>query len=240
MCYLVTQKSNASEISAYYDAPVTNSEEIEEMKTWFKADGFAHPKLMVLRDQEGKRELELQQWGLMPSWNMPMDKMLKLAKGTLNAKSETIRDLKSFKNSIDSKRCIIPVNNFFEYKHVKEEKEVQKLPYLIHPVEQPFFNLAGIYSHYKNPATDQWITSFSIVTEPANVFMAGIHNSAKRMPLMVSNELINDWINPSSPQKMVDEIMQFACDDSYLAAYRVRQDLKKAGNDESVMAQIES
>lgn len=238
MCYLVTQKSNASEISAYYSAPFSRPEEIELVKTWYKADGFAHPSLLVLRDQEGNRELELQQWGLMPSWNMPLLAMLKLAKGTLNAKSETVRELKSFKNSIQSNRCVIPVDNFFEYKHVKEGTETLKLPYLIHPVSQPFFNLAGIFSNYRNPETDKWLTTFSIVTEPANVFMAEIHNSAKRMPLMLSNELINDWINPSSPPQLIDEIMRFSCDDSHLAAFRIRQDLKKAPNDESVLMPV--
>lgn len=238
MCYLVTQKSSAKEITKHFGAPMRNPEELELVKIWYKADGFAHPNLLVLRDHQGERELELQQWGLMPSWNMPLEKMMKLAKNTLNAKSETVRELKSFKSSIVNKRCIIPVNNFFEYKHVKEGKETLKLPYLIHPHEQPFFNLAGIYSNYKEPGTDKWTTSFSIITEPANIFMAEIHNSAKRMPLILSDAMINDWINPDSPQNMIDEMMRYSIDDTCLASYRVRQDLKKSGNNESVLAPV--
>ena len=235
MCYTATQTSKAYEYQDYYHASIVKLEDIEKMQTWYKADGFSHPKLLVLIDHEGNRELELQQWGLMPTWNMPLTEMLKKAKGNLNARAETIRELNSFKNSIKSKRCIIPVNSFFEYQHIGEGKEKKKLPYLIHPVNQPFFNLAGIYSHYLNPETKQWLTTFSIVTEPANNFMADIHNSAKRMPLMLANELISDWINPNSSAAMIDEILQFSCDDSHLSAYRIRQDLKKAENDESVL-----
>lgn len=238
MCYTATQTSKSYEYQDYYNASMAKLEDIEIMQTWYKADGFAHPKLLVLLDHDGQRELELQQWGLMPSWNMPLTEMLKKAKGNLNARAETIRELNSFKNSIKSKRCIIPVNSFFEYKHVGEGKEKQKLPYLIHPVNKPFFNLAGIYSHYLNPETKQWLTTFAIVTEPANKFMADIHNSAKRMPLMLSNEMISDWINPNSSTATIDEILAFSCDDAYLSAYRIRQDLKKAENDESVLIPI--
>ena len=238
MCYTATQTSKAYEYQDYYNASVARLEDIEIMQTWYKADGFAHPKLLVLLDHDGNRELELQQWGLMPSWNMPLSEMLKKAKGNLNARAETIRELNSFKNSIKSKRCIIPLNSFFEYQHVGEGKEKQKLPFLIHPVNQPYFNIAGIYSHYLNPETKQWLTTFAIVTEPANKFMVDIHNSAKRMPLMLSNDLVSDWINPASPPGIIDEILQYSCDDSHLAAYRIRQDLKKADNDESVLEPV--
>jgi len=241
MCYTATQTSKAYEYQDYYNASMARLEDIEIMQTWYKADGFAHPKLLVLLDHDGHRQLELQQWGLMPSWNKPFKEMLKLAKGNLNARAETIREKTSFKNSIKAKRCIIPVNSFFEYKHVGEGKEKETLPYLIHPVNQKFFNLAGIYSHYFNPETREWITSFAIVTEPANTFMADIHNrneNDKRMPLMLSNDLISDWINPASSPGLIDEILQYSCDDSHLAAYRIRQDLKKAENDESVLEPV--
>lgn len=242
MCYTATQTSKAYEYQNFYSASMARLEDIEIMQTWYKAYGFDHPKLLVLLDRDGNRELELQQWGLMPSWNKPLTEMLKIAKGTLNARAETIRKLSSFKNSIKSQRCIIPVNSFFEYKHVGIGKKKQKLPYLIHPVNQPYFNLAGIYSHYLiNPKTKEWLTTFAIITEPANTFMADIHNRKeddKRMPLMISNEMISDWINPASPPGIIDEILGYRCDDSDLAAYRIRQDLKTAENDESVLLPI--
>jgi len=234
MCYTATQVTKAYEFQDFYKASLPKPESLEKLQPLFKASGFVHPYLAVIFQKNNKRQLEAMKWGLMPTWKKPLTDMVKLAKSTLNAKAETLRTLPSFRASVKDKRCIIPVNSFFEYKHVDGDK----LPYLIHPKEQPFFNLAGLYSHYKNPDNNEWLTTFTIVTEPANVFMSDIHNSAKRMPLMLSNELIADWINPDSPSSMVDEILKYACDDSSLLAYRVRRDLIKAPNDESVLTPI--
>ena len=235
MCYTATQTSKAYEFQDFYKAKIPNPESIEQHAPLFKADGFTHPDLFVLLQKEGDRELQLMQWGLIPGWKKSMADMRKLSNSTLNAKSETVRSLPSFKNSIVSKRCIIPVNSFFEYKHVDGDK----LPYLIHPKEQPFFNLAGIYSYYLNPDNNEWLSTFSILTQPANVFMADIHNSAKRMPLMLSNELISDWINPETPASQIDEIMKYTCDDSSLAAYRVIRNLKTVPNSPEVLDAIQ-
>lgn len=234
MCYTATQVTKAQDLQSLYQASINPSLTPEYESQFYKADGFTHPSLLILLNQEGGKAIDLFQWGLMPTWKKPLADMKKLSNSTLNAKSETVRNLPSFKNAIVKQRCIIPVNSFFEYKHVDGDK----LPYLIHPVEQPFFNLAGLYSFYKDPETNEWHKTFTILTQPANVFMADIHNSAKRMPMMLDNSLITDWINPDSPSALIDDIMQFACDDSSLHAYRVARDLKKLPNNENVLTPI--
>ena len=231
MCYTATQVSKAYEYQSFYVAKLSPHITSEDVGTFYKADGFAHPDLVVIVKRESGIEIDIMKWGLLPSWKKPLADMMKLSNSTLNAKRETIWEKPSFKGSIVNKRCIIPVNSFFEYKHVDGDK----LPYLIYPKSHPFFNLAGIYSYYKNPDNDQWIKSFSIITQEANEFMADIHNTAKRMPLMLSQDLVNEWLNPNAPRSIVDEIMQYSCDDDSLAAYRVRRDLKKLPNDESVL-----
>lgn len=235
MCYAGTQVTKAYDLQGYYQANLAPSLTPEYESKFYKADGFTHPSLLILLNQGSGKAIDLFQWGLMPTWKKPLADMKKLSNSTLNAKSETARTLPSFKNAIVKQRCIIPVNSFFEYKHVDGDK----LPYLIHPVEQPYFNLAGLYSFYKDPETNEWYKTFTILTQPANVFMADIHNSAKRMPMMLDNSLITDWINPDSPAALIDDIMQFACDDSSLHAYRVARDLKKLPNDENVLKPIE-
>ncbi|RZJ83944.1 MAG: SOS response-associated peptidase [Chryseobacterium sp.] len=235
MCYTATQVTKAYDLQGYYQANLAPSLTPEYESQFYKADGFTHPSLLILINQGDGKLVDLFQWGLMPTWKKPLADMKKLSNSTLNAKSETARNLPSFKGSIGSKRCIIPVNSFFEYKHVDGDK----LPYLIHPVEQAYFNLAGLYSFYKDPSTNDWHKTFTILTQPANTFMADIHNSAKRMPMMLSNNLIDDWINPDSPVGLIDDIMQFSCDDSALSAYRVARDLKKLPNDENILKAIE-
>ncbi|MBO9671981.1 MAG: SOS response-associated peptidase [Sphingobacteriaceae bacterium] len=232
MCYRATQTNKAYEYAEYYSAQLINELDLNE-QIYYHANGFAHPNLVTIAAKDGARQAERMQWGLMPNWKKPLTDMLKLSNNTLNAKSETIFDLTSFKGSIMTKRCILPVNGFFEYKEVNKDK----LPYFIHPKEHPFFNLACIYAFYQDPENQQWHKSFSIVTAPANELMASIHNVKLRQPVIISNEQINSWLDPSTSKEEVIHLMQ-PCDDRNMAAYRVDRDLIKIGNEPEALAEV--
>jgi putative SOS response-associated peptidase YedK len=232
MCYRATQTSTTNEYADYYSAPVLNDQDLED-QIYYHANGFAHPNLVAISAKDGARQTERMQWGLMPNWKKPLADMVKLSNNTLNAKSETIFDLASFKGSILTKRCIVPVNGFFEYKEVEKDK----LPYFIHPKAHPFFNLACIYAFYQNPDNQQWTKSFSIVTAPANELMASIHNVKLRQPVIISNEQINAWLDPATSKEEVIHLMT-PCDDTNMAAYRVDRDLIKIGNQPDALLAI--
>jgi len=233
MCYRATQTSKTYEYADYYAAPVLNEKDLED-QIYYHANGFAHPNLVAISAKDGARQTERMQWGLMPNWKKPLPDMVKLSNNTLNAKSETIFDLPSFKGSVLTKRCIVPVNGFFEYKEVEKDK----LPYFIHPKEHPFFNLACIYAFYQNPENQEWIRSFSIVTGPANELMADIHNVKKRQPIIISNDQINAWLDPSTSKEEVIHLMN-PCDDSNMAAFRVDRELIKIGNKPEALVEVE-
>lgn len=233
MCYRATQTSKTYEYADYYAAPVLNEKDLED-QIYYHANGFAHPNLVAISSKDGVRQTERMQWGLMPNWKKPLPDMAKLSNNTLNAKSETVFDLASFKGSIMTKRCIVPVNGFFEYKEVDKDK----LPYFIHPKEHPFFNLACIYAFYQNPENQEWIRSFSIVTGPANELMADIHNVKKRQPIIIANDQIDAWLDPTISKEEIIHLMN-PCDDSNMAAFRVDRDLIKIGNSPKALIEVE-
>jgi putative SOS response-associated peptidase YedK len=233
MCYRATQTSKAYEYADYYKAQLNPNIEIE-IEPYYQANGFAHPSLVTISEDEGVKVADRMQWGLMPNWKKPLPDMLKLSNNTLNAKSETIFELTSFKNSILTKRCILPVEGFFEYKEVRKDK----LPYFIHPKQHPYFNLACIYAYYQNPENKEWIKSFSIITAPANELMADIHNTKFRQPVIISNEQISSWLNPTTSKEEISHLMN-PCDDSNMAAYRVDRNLIKIGNNSEALQQFE-
>jgi putative SOS response-associated peptidase YedK len=101
-----------------------------------------------------------------------------------------------------------------------------KIPYYIHPKEHPLFYLAGIFSNWTNPSTRDEMTTFSILTGAANEMMSNIHNSAKRMPLMLDRGVIDDWISPDLSPVSIRELMT-TCDDTKMAAYTISNDLSK-------------
>jgi putative SOS response-associated peptidase YedK len=220
MCYHTSVKVKGTEIAKAILAPFPQA---DLFKPIYHANGFAHPDMPVLSADKG-RSIQLFNWGLIPFWVKDWATALKLRNQTLNAKSEELFKKPAYRDSIQptkgnkgmARRCVIPVTGFYEWKHVGK----QKVPYYIHPKEQPFFYLAGVYARWTDPATPVVHTSFSILTAAANELMTDIHNSAKRMPLMLDFNLLDAWIDPELSKPGIMELMN-PCDDRDMAAYTV-------------------
>jgi putative SOS response-associated peptidase YedK len=122
-----------------------------------------------------------------------------MAKTTFNARIETLSEKASFKSLIKRSRCIVSSTGFFEWKH--ENK--QKIPHFIYPTNDSVLSLAGLYDSWMNPNSNEILNSFTIITSEANDFMAEIHNSKKRMPLILNANDEESWLNGE------DEIKDF-------------------------------
>ncbi|RCR68940.1 SOS response-associated peptidase [Larkinella punicea] len=192
MCYSVNalaelvELAKLNKISQYPDSYVPAG----------KISGFTHPLLPVIT-QENPREIQLFQWGLLPAWAKE-DQAAELANMTLNAREDSIFEKPSFRDSIGSKRCLLLIDGFYEWRH--EGK--QKIPYYITLTDQRPFALGCIYSVWKNRPT------FSIVTTNANPLMAYIHNTKKRMPLILNREEERRWLDPELTKAEIRELMQ--------------------------------
>jgi putative SOS response-associated peptidase YedK len=68
--------------------------------------------VLTVRKESGKksRKFTTMRWGLIPSWATDMS----IGNGTLNARSETVTTLPAFRDSILTKRCLIPADGFYE------------------------------------------------------------------------------------------------------------------------------
>ena len=96
----------------------------------------------------------------------------------INARSETALEKPTFRESILSRRCLIPTTGFYEW-----DKEKNK--YLFESGTSPILYLAGIYKLY------QGINRFVILTTAANSSMSMVHH---RMPVIVEPERIQTWL----------------------------------------------
>lgn len=170
---------------------------IPEFPDMFMAYGFDNPSLPILTD-EG---LELYKWGLIPSWTTDDNFAKGIRNKTLNAKAETLFELPSFRNNIISHRCILPVHGFFENRDLNKVK----YPYLIEPVTDTNFYLGAIYDSWRNQA-NEIVNTFSIITTEANPLMEMIHNTKKRMPLILDSKDVQSWLNPD--MKLKEHISQ--------------------------------
>ncbi|MFC5408311.1 SOS response-associated peptidase [Larkinella bovis] len=194
MCYSVKAISELKELAEKIKANVPV--EPEAYQPGPKISGYSHPWLPVVT-QENPADIQLFKWGLVPAW-VKEDKAAELAKMTLNAREDTIFEKPSFRDSILSQRCLLLVDGFYEWRH--EGK--QKIPYFIRlKTEQPF-SLGAIYAVWKGQPT------FSIVTTEANPLMAFIHNTKKRMPLILTREEERRWIDPELTKPAIRQLMQ--------------------------------
>ena len=104
----------------------------------------------------GERSLDLLRWGLVPYWSKAKPKP-----APINAKSETVAKLPMFRDAYRRRRCIMPVDLFFEWKAIKGAKAKQ--PYAIGMQDGSAFGLAGLWENWKDPTTDEWIRTFAVL-----------------------------------------------------------------------------
>lgn len=126
-------------------------------------------------------------WGFVPHWakdNKPGGRQ-----PPINARAETIATSGLFKQAYRSRRCLVPINGFFEWKAIKGSK--QKQPYAIAMASGEPFCLAGIFSERKDPEHGFTIRTFAILTCAPNEMMATIHD---RMPVILHRKDYERWI----------------------------------------------
>ncbi|WP_226537193.1 SOS response-associated peptidase [Fictibacillus halophilus] len=131
--------------------------------------------LAVIKGSTGNRAGYMK-WGLIPKWA----KDPKIGNKLINARSETIEEKPSFKESFYQKRCLIPASGFYEW--VKEGDKKQ--PYQFTMEDKEPFAFAGIWSRWnQGPAgEDTEKITCSILTKESNSFMSNYHH---RMPVML-------------------------------------------------------
>ena len=145
-------------------------------------------------------------WGLIPYWT----KDPKGGRKPINVKAETIASLPSFRDAYRKRRCLLPIDSFFEWKAIRGAKAKQ--PFAIAMKSGEPFALAAIWENWKQPETGEWLRTFAVVTCPANDLVADIHD---RMPAIIPPAAYDRWLAniepdprdllvpyPSEPMKM--------------------------------------
>jgi putative SOS response-associated peptidase YedK len=162
----------------------------ESYKPVFHASAFTYPKLPIITNTDNNN-IQLFNWGLIPFWVKNKEFADKIKTGTFNAKAETIFEKPSFKNSINKKRCLVLVDGFYEW----HEYNNKKYPFYIKLKNNEAFALAGIWDTWINTETGEKNNTFSIITTTANELIEKIHNTKKRMPIILKKEDESKWVN---------------------------------------------
>src|SRR5690606_13455781 len=66
--------------------------------------------------------------------------------------------------------------------------------YYIFLKDKTVFSFAGIWEEWVDPATGELLRTYSILTTEANPLLAKIHNTKKRMPVILPEEQERAWL----------------------------------------------
>lgn len=155
----------------------------------FLINSFELKKMPVITNKD-PGYFQFYYWGLIPFWIKKLEDSEKIRIKTMNARSETIFDKPSFKNSIRSKRCLIPADGFYEWRFIFGKN----YPYYIRLKNHKIFSFAGIWDSWKNPINKNIVYSYSIITCKSNKLLSKIHNKKKRMPVILTKENERIWL----------------------------------------------
>jgi len=163
-------------------------------------------EIPVIIRQEGKNVLDKFHWGLVPAW--AKDKSI--GNSLINARSETVSILSSFKNAFRQRRCLIPADGFYEWKTINGRKQ----PYYFTLSDEKPFAFAGLWETWTG-GNEAAYRSVAIITTDASESVKPIHH---RMPAILQPEHYSRWMNSEKQnlaeiQKILQNgtVMEWSC-----------------------------
>jgi putative SOS response-associated peptidase YedK len=202
MCYHLQIKRAKEALERRYKVHAELEDE-EETKVIHHANAFDLPLIPIVT-AEASDTLQYFRWGLIPNWVKDDQSAQEIRLKTFNARSETLTEKPSFRGAIETQRCLVPCTGFYEWQTV----DGKKYPHYITTNNQPIFSLAGLYDTWISGTTGDTIQTFTVITTAANSMMERIHNTKKRMPVILTPETEQLWINNELPQQQLLQLLQ--------------------------------
>ncbi len=155
-------------------------------------------------DDQSTRRVRLMRWGLVPPWSKTGEDGAPDSKAPLliNARSEKVTESPAFRNSAKSKRCLIPMDGWYEWRpngETAKGKKAPKTPFYMYGEDGELLFMAGLWTTWRPkgaPKDTRPLVSCTIITTDAAGPLADIHD---RMPLTVSAPDWDRWLDPDAP-----------------------------------------
>ena len=180
---------------------------------------------MVFMAEEGLLELNGARWGLIPHW-WKKDVPPSL---TFNARAEEAAEKPTWRHSLSSMRCLMPVRGWYEWnenEHVKNDAGRKvKQPYFISAPDSEVIVFAGLWALWKGQDGAE-VLSCALLSKAASPVIAHIHD---RMPVVLKQEHYDAWVDPKTSGQRVQELISDALDD--FTGYPVSTEVNNTRND---------
>jgi putative SOS response-associated peptidase YedK len=199
-------------------------------------NGFDYSNALILIGDNDKQIKPVEaHWEFIPSWINNFQKVVEARKQGipwLNATSEKLLESNMFAEAANKRRCLVLATHFYEWQQVNipASKKKMSIPYAIKVAGEPYFFMAGIYNNFKDIYTGESFINFAIVTTQANELMQQIHNTKKRMPTILNQELSWQWLQGSLKENYIKAIASHQKASEEMEAYTISSNFKTAAN----------
>jgi len=188
MCGRYTLTSRGEELASHFEAEA--AEDLALLSPRFNiAPTQDAPVIRVAEVREdgaepGERVIALHRWGLVPVWARDVA----IGNRMINARSETASDKPAFRDAIRTRRCLVPLNGFYEW----ERRGRVRAPWWFHPVEgEGPWAAAGLWERWWD-GDNRLLHSFTILTTDANEVVSPLHD---RMPMLLDDAGQDRWMD---------------------------------------------
>ncbi len=174
----------------------------------------------IIRQDDGVRQFSLVRWGLVPSWS----KQVNASNPLINARAETIFEKPSFKNAIRRRRCLFPLDGFYEWYRGAPRRQA----YYVRARDHGLYAIGGVWEYWTS-ADGSELESAAMITTEANGTLAPIHH---RMPVIIAPSEFDRWLSTDETEaREVSDLLAPSSDD-LLEAVAISDRVNKVANDD--------
>jgi putative SOS response-associated peptidase YedK len=189
MCGRIVQKTPPKFIAERFGVPDQNIRSPENFSLRYNIAPSLQIQAVRLTPNS-ERELLPLTWGLLPYWAPEA----KISFATSNARAETVADKPTFRSAFKSRRCLIPVDGYYEWQATPTVKQ----PWYVTAKDGRPLALAGLWEYWEGEG--RVIESCTIIVTSANAMLASIHD---RMPVIIPENHWAGWLAPQTKPEVV-------------------------------------
>lgn len=173
---------------AQFSAPLANVPE-EWRPSWNISPGN---RVLILRRVDNQLECVKVLWKLTPSW------LRDLSRTPFAAQAEFLHNKPMFRQALERRRCLIPVDGFYAWRQQGQRKQ----PWYLRS-EHHGLAIAGLWERYTLDKETSW-DSCALITAPAKGLPAGL---SERMPVTLNPAEQAIWLSDDTAHNALQPLL---------------------------------
>ena len=186
MCARIIQTTEVHLLKRIYEVETDNA--FERTPTWNGPPGTLYN---VVRQHGSERDITGMRWGLVPR------DAEDVSFAPVNARSETAHWKRTFQEAFRHRRCVFPVNGWYEW----QRRDTAKIPHLIDREDNGVLHLAAIWETWTK---GNGLGGFAVLTTEPGPEIAAVHN---RQPTVLDTmDQVREWLSAATTTERLREL----------------------------------